>query len=1168
MPIKPPNLDDRRYADLVREARALIPQYCPEWTNLGDADPGITLVQLFAWMTEMTIFRLNRVPDKTYVHFLNFIGEERREARPAVVGLTFQLRLEDSGPIEIPAFTRASTRQKEGTDALHYLTVDPVTVHNSGIKRLVAVLSGLRPMVRELPFAHHPRSNKAVVLGSGGGVDVFKMDPLEHGPRSFTRDQFLYVAHDDFKRMGYVPDEGARIGRLRLRTAAEGLPIGPMFAWEFYTGDLETPWVPFEAQTEEEEVLGLPEIGLRAVMPRQKELTHFGRLDQPMPVPEALVEERHWIRGRVDYERWLAERMQADLDIAWADDRGGEERVLTNWDIRATGRTIEFFIQDMPPIRAGWTVRLTLVDRGLAAGREAYLPAYRWMYRHGDTWETIPPERVRVQDTRVTITGPFIDMANDGYNLRAERVEAVYLRGLTRDLELEMTWLKPVEVFLGAGPESSAASPIPLWELPASPYSPAKTLPPLIGMKFFIGSDLFENRAGLPVLVELEIAFTSAGEPIEEPVESYKLQLCYRAADTWRVVHTAEGTFDGFTFSDLDPEGAFSSGRRKIRFLLDPKTQLNNMAHVAIAGVETAWLRLEMVRASMTRQPDKKQPPIPISLDVHGIRLGVDGVMGKEIYEQPMPGVKVASVEHREGNRRLSRVVARSAGRLVESFPFDRFVDVADDGGGHAALYMQFDRPLPVGSRHVLAVRTRGEAYLPEGTSVVWQMLDDAGHGRLRWLNLDTGGARTYDLTRSGVLEFPYPDPATAPAEGAWMRALFRMPEGREIPRLPPVSHFMLNTVDGVNLHAFRMEKFSGLGIPHQTVQLRRHPVFLHQEEVDHASYTHPDRFADLRLYVTEEDGERREWRKAPGNTLLSATKDDRVFVVDAVEGTLTFGNGIRGRLAPVGSYNIAVEVYHTVPGDVGNVAAGEVEVCEGFNDLATVANLLPGTGGRNAETIEEIIRRAPSVLTSRDRAVTRSDFEVIAKEASGEVARAACDGRLGPDGIVEVVVLPQKRDGEKIPDPFLSAGLKDHVQRYVSKRCLVNVTPEVRLATFTPVDVLVTLRVRPHANVLTVRSRAEAWVERFLDAYVGGLDGGGWPFRGTLYAQDFGRLVGDISEVRHVVEVRMFDVTGEPERGPPGWETGQGVDLLVLDRTDLFVLRRVRAQIEGLGDV
>lgn len=92
MPIRPPNLDDRRYEDILKEARALIPQYCPEWTNLTDADPGMTLVQLFAWMTEMTIYRLNRVPDKTYVHFLNFIGEERKEALPATVPVTFESR--------------------------------------------------------------------------------------------------------------------------------------------------------------------------------------------------------------------------------------------------------------------------------------------------------------------------------------------------------------------------------------------------------------------------------------------------------------------------------------------------------------------------------------------------------------------------------------------------------------------------------------------------------------------------------------------------------------------------------------------------------------------------------------------------------------------------------------------------------------------------------------------------------------------------------------------------------------------------------------------------------------------------------------------------------------------------------------------------------------------
>ena len=73
MPIKPPNLDDRRYEDIIAEMMQLVPQYCPEWTNLGAADPGVTLVQLFSWMTEMILYRVNRVPEKTYIHFLNFI---------------------------------------------------------------------------------------------------------------------------------------------------------------------------------------------------------------------------------------------------------------------------------------------------------------------------------------------------------------------------------------------------------------------------------------------------------------------------------------------------------------------------------------------------------------------------------------------------------------------------------------------------------------------------------------------------------------------------------------------------------------------------------------------------------------------------------------------------------------------------------------------------------------------------------------------------------------------------------------------------------------------------------------------------------------------------------------------------------------------------------------
>jgi len=73
MPLDLPNLDDRTYQDLVDEALSLIPTYAPEWTNFNPSDPGITLIELFAYLSEMLIYRLNRVSDANRQAFLNLI---------------------------------------------------------------------------------------------------------------------------------------------------------------------------------------------------------------------------------------------------------------------------------------------------------------------------------------------------------------------------------------------------------------------------------------------------------------------------------------------------------------------------------------------------------------------------------------------------------------------------------------------------------------------------------------------------------------------------------------------------------------------------------------------------------------------------------------------------------------------------------------------------------------------------------------------------------------------------------------------------------------------------------------------------------------------------------------------------------------------------------------
>ena len=92
MTLPAPNLDDLRFqSNLVDEARKRIASYCPEWTEYNLSDPGITLIELFAWMTELMVYRLNRVPEKNYLKFLEMLGLQRLPASSARTELTFWL---------------------------------------------------------------------------------------------------------------------------------------------------------------------------------------------------------------------------------------------------------------------------------------------------------------------------------------------------------------------------------------------------------------------------------------------------------------------------------------------------------------------------------------------------------------------------------------------------------------------------------------------------------------------------------------------------------------------------------------------------------------------------------------------------------------------------------------------------------------------------------------------------------------------------------------------------------------------------------------------------------------------------------------------------------------------------------------------------------------------
>ncbi len=97
MPITPIQLDDRNFEQIFEEARARIRVHTPEWTNFNDSDPGITLLQLFAFMTDNLLYRSNRIPEANQRKFLMLLGIGLQPATPGRGLVTF---INDRGPIK------------------------------------------------------------------------------------------------------------------------------------------------------------------------------------------------------------------------------------------------------------------------------------------------------------------------------------------------------------------------------------------------------------------------------------------------------------------------------------------------------------------------------------------------------------------------------------------------------------------------------------------------------------------------------------------------------------------------------------------------------------------------------------------------------------------------------------------------------------------------------------------------------------------------------------------------------------------------------------------------------------------------------------------------------------------------------------------------------------
>ncbi len=289
--IPSPKLDDRSYQDIVDEAVSLIPRYAPEWTNHNPSDPGVTLLELAAWMTDLLIFRLNQVPEKNYVAFLNLLGIKLRAPRAAKALLQFKL-VDGSHKQRVPRGSQVSTPQAGDDSTVTFETDKDLVVTNVALDRVFSYFDDT-----------YSDNSRYADQATDGSFEVFG------GAQRVER--FLYLADARFAGAGE-----AAVLRIYLGCPERGgRDMARMLEWEYWNGERwkELTQAPIEVDRGEVAFFG-PLMFIPTMVHDIEGLWLRGRLAEVPGSPEETEIDTIRTRVEISGEGVLPERAFANLD--------------------------------------------------------------------------------------------------------------------------------------------------------------------------------------------------------------------------------------------------------------------------------------------------------------------------------------------------------------------------------------------------------------------------------------------------------------------------------------------------------------------------------------------------------------------------------------------------------------------------------------------------------------------------------------------------------------------------------------------------------------------------------------------------------------------------------------------------------------------------------------
>ncbi|MBN8592389.1 MAG: putative baseplate assembly protein [Anaerolineae bacterium] len=448
--------------------------------------------------------------------------------------------------------------------------------------------------------------------------------------------------------------------------------------------------------------------------------------------------------------------------------------------------------------------------------------------------------------------------------------------------------------------------------------------------------------------------------------------------------------------------------------------------------------------------------------------------------------------------------------------------------------YLGFEQALP--NRMTNIYFDVGEAQIDQYIQLSWWYSEGGKQLPL------TVRDHTNGLTKSGIVSFLGPS-VMKPAQRFDRTAywIFVKLESSSDPKLPIINHILLNTTWASQTITVREEKMgSSNGQKDQSFETTLKPVLtMPQVEVFEVDYPTPTEAQavinaegeDAITPEPDESGYWVRWHQTPD--FYASSGQDRHFVIDHLSGVVRFGDGVRGRVPLPGRNNVRIS-YRSGGGTVGNRAPETItELKTAIPYIDRVTNRIPASGGANAESLDQLRQRGPTLLRHQDRAVVAQDYEDLAYIASSQVAKSRAliaegiipdsDGDRIDAGLVRVIIAMQTAADPPTP----SAGLINHVREFLRARCDPTIQLEVKAPVWMPFDVQADVVPQTLETSGDLAMRLEVALRAFLHPVTGGSNGEGWDF-GSLPAQsDIYAVIQSVEGVSYVQALtaeRAFD--------------------------------------------